>query len=99
MPNYILWYQKRVAAKNIKEAIRKESKITAEFYSLEELRESNDELTPAIGFEIDYPWSEYENEEYESKHRNNTNKNSSNNSRLFKNNLKLQKNRKISRRQ
>lgn len=47
MPEFIIIYTKKVNAKNIKEAIKKEAKIKAKFDSIRE--ESNEEIS-IIGF-------------------------------------------------
>lgn len=36
MPEYTVWYKKKVTAKNLKEAVNKEKRIRAEFSSIEE---------------------------------------------------------------
>jgi len=56
MPKYIIWYQKKLQAKNQKEALKKEQRMKSQFYSLVEEEEKEPQQgASAIGFEIDDP--------------------------------------------
>jgi len=62
MANFTLWYQKRINAKDLSEAIRKAKNIKAEFHSLESNKDDERELTPLIGFQTDTE-SDFEDED------------------------------------
>lgn len=52
MPKYIIWYKKKITAKNLKQAINEENKTKALFHSIvEEKQENIIEGAAAIGFE------------------------------------------------
>jgi len=58
MPKYIVWYKKEVSANNLKQAIHKEAKTKANFHSIQEVEERADQLMPAIGFEVEFPYED-----------------------------------------
>lgn len=51
MPKYIVWYKKEIEAKNLKQAINKETKIKPDFHAIEEDKEEIKQGASAIGFE------------------------------------------------
>jgi hypothetical protein len=60
MTEYVVWYQKKIQAKNIKEAIKKEPKTKSQFHSIVEKEEPEiQQGTSAIGFET------YDPEQYD----------------------------------
>jgi hypothetical protein len=59
MPEYIIWYQRKIKADNIKKAISQESKHKLEFHSIVEKDDKTVQGTSAIGFQYE-PDDEYD---------------------------------------
>lgn len=59
MPEFIFWYKRKVIAKSLAEAIKKEPKAKMEFDEVKQDDKCDRDLTPCIGF------TEYQEEDFE----------------------------------